>query len=425
MKKTNRIMRACVALALAGGATGASAAGFQLMEQNASGLGNAYAGQAAAAENASTIFFNPAGMSLLPGAQVTGSVNFIRPSVKFTDSGASRAPLGLAGTPEPAGGLNGGDAGGWNTVPDAYLSYQITPSIWAGVGISAPFGLKTQYDANFIGRFQSQSTVLKTYDVNPSVAWKINDTISVGAGLSYQHANFKLDRSFSKVVTEVPQSLDLSDNGLGWNLGAMFSPGAKTRIGLAYRSSVGYQLSGGVNVAATAGFPTTATANVRLPATTSLALSQALNDKWQLLADATFTQWSSVKAVPLVLASGVVGDTFNFQFRDSWRAGIGANYKWTPDLMLKLGVAYDQTPVTDQFRTTTLPDNDRTWLSIGGKWAASKQSTVDFGYAHLFVSNSSINQVRGVVPIGAQQGNVVGSYKNSVDIVSMQYTYSF
>ena len=424
MKKSNRIMRVSVALALAGCAAGASAAGFQLMEQNASGLGNAYAGQAAAAENASTIFFNPAGMSLLPGAQITGSINLIRPSAKFTDSGASRSPIG-GGTAAPAGGGNGSDAGGLNFVPDAYFSYQLSPSIWAGVGISAPFGLKTEYDSNFIGRFQSQKTQLKTYDINPSIAWKVNDAVSLGAGLSYQNANFKLDRSFSLVAAATPQTVDLSDRQWGWNLGAMFSPGSNTRIGLSYRSSIGYHLTGGVNVQGVAGFPTTASANVRLPATTSLALSQMLNDKWQILADATFTQWSSIKAIPLVLASGAVGDTFNFQFRDSWRAGIGANYRWTPEFMLKLGVAYDQTPVTDQFRTTSLPDNDRTWLSIGGKWAASKQSTVDFGYAHLFLSNSSINQLRGTALAGGQQGNVVGTYKNSVDILSVQYTYSF
>ena len=208
-------------------------------------------------------------------------------------------------------------------------------------------------------------------------------------------------------------------------MGALFTPAPDTRIGLSYRSSIGYQLSGTVQVAGVAGFPTIGTANIRLPATTSLALAQKLSDRWQFLGDFTYTQWSSIKAVPLVLASGAVPDTFNFQFRDSWRVGAGANYKWSQDVALKLGLAYEISPVTDQYRTTALPDNDRVWVGIGAKWAVSKQSTLDFGYAHLFIPRSgTINQMRGVgVALG--QGTVVGSYNNSVDILAVQYTYAF
>jgi long-chain fatty acid transport protein len=144
-------------------------AGFQLLEQNASGLGNAYAGQAAAAENASAIHYNPASMTLLPGTQFSGSALALRLSIKFRDSGASLGPNG-AGV--PAGGTNGGDAGGdWNYLPSLFLTRQISPKLWLGVGLSAPFGLKTQYEPDFIGRFQSQKTVIKSYDINPSVAY--------------------------------------------------------------------------------------------------------------------------------------------------------------------------------------------------------------------------------------------------------------
>jgi long-chain fatty acid transport protein len=410
-----------VAAALAAMSGASFGAGFQLQEQNASGLGNAYAGQAAAGENASTIFYNPAGMTLLPGMQFSGSAVAIRPSAKFNDSGASRAPNGL---PEPAGGSNGGDAGGWNYIPNLYFSKQLSPSVWAGIGLTVPFGLKTDYDPSFIGRFQSQKTQIQTYDINPSVAYKFSDSISLGAGLSYQHFDIKLDRStFVGVAT--PSSFDISDSAWGWNMGAMFTPAPNTRIGLSYRSSIGYQLSGTVQVAGVPGFPTNATANVRVPATTSIALSQKLSDRWQLLGDFTYTQWSSIKAVPLVLASGAVADTFNFQFRDSWRAGVGANYKWSQDVTLKGGLAYEISPVTDQYRTTALPDNDRVWVGAGVKWAVSKESTLDFGYAHLFVPRSgTINQARGVgVPLA--QGLVIGSYNNSVDILAVQYTYTF
>jgi len=406
---------ACTAVA-----GGASAAGFQLLEQNASGMGNAYAGQAAAAENASTIFFNPAAMTLLPGMQFTGSLMAIQPSAKFTDTGASTGPTGARA---PAAGGNGGDAGGWNYVPSMFFSKQFSPNLWAGLGVSVPFGLKTTYDPAFIGRFHSQKTDIKSYDINPSVAYRISDSLSLGGGVSYQRFTIKLDRPVF-AGAETASLLDLSGHQWGWNIGALIELSPATRIGLSYRSSMGHEVTGSVQVAGVPGFPTTGSASVRLPATASLALSHAWSDKWQILGDVTLSQWSSIKAVPLVLASGVVADTFNFQFRDGWRVGAGANFKWSPEMTLKFGLAYEISPVTDQFRTTALPDNDRIWLGLGGKWAISKQSTVDFGYAHLFVPrpDGRINlPSSGLTP----QGAVVGSFKNSVDMLSVQYTYSF
>jgi long-chain fatty acid transport protein len=420
-RRCSKKLSVLVVATLAGSAGASYGAAIQVLEQNASGLGNAYSGQAAAAENASVIYYNPAAMTQLPGTRFSASAVVIRPSLKFSDSGASVAPDGAAA---PTGGSNGGDAGGWNYVPSVYYSKQLSPKLWAGVGLSVPFGLKTQYDPEFIGRYQSQKTDIKSYDINPSVAYKISDAISIGAGLSYQHFRFKLERS-AFVGAEAASSMDLSDSQWGWNAGALFTPAPGTRIGLSYRSSMGYHLSGTVQVAGVPGFPTTGTASVRLPATSSLALTQKISDKVQVLSDFTYTHWSSIKAVPLVLASGVVADTFNFQFRDSWRIGAGVNYKWSQDTTLKLGVAYEISPVTNQYRTTALPDNDRIWIGIGGKWALSKVSTLDIGYAHVFVPRSgTINQPLGVGVLFGQ-GSVIGNYNNRVDILSAQYSYAF
>jgi len=150
-------------LALAGFADLGQAAGFALVEQNASGLGNAYAGQAASAQDASTIFFNPAGMTLLPDAQLVVAGHLIQPSAKF--SGTFSAPVG---------GGQGGDAGGLAFVPNLYFALPLTSSVSLGVGINAPFGLKTDYDAGWVGRFQALKSDLKTINVNPSIAWKLN-----------------------------------------------------------------------------------------------------------------------------------------------------------------------------------------------------------------------------------------------------------
>lgn len=404
----------------------ATASGFQLMEQNASGLGNAYAGQAAAAENASTIFFNPAGMTRLPGRQVSGAINLIRPSSEFSNSGASSAPLGL---PSPAG--NGGDAGGLAAVPNAYLSWQIDPKLWVGVGMSVPYGLATEYDRGWFGRFQSQKAEIKTIDINPSVAYKLNDVVSLGAGVSFQRAEVKIDRSsIINPGVERASNLKLEDDSFGFNLGAMFNISPATRIGLSYRSAIKHELTGTATVDTAGSAPIRASA--KLPDTLAWGISHQLDPKWELLGDVTFSRWSNIKQVPIVTTgtglgqpSGTVLDTFAFEFKDTYRIGVGTNYKMRDNFTLKLGVAYDKSPVTDQNRLATLPDNDRTWFAIGGKYLASKQLTLDFGYAYLMVKDASINQRKGV---GAApfQGNVVGNYSDpNVHILSAQASYNF
>jgi len=400
----------------------ASGAGFQLLEQNASGLGNAYAGQAAAAENASAMHYNPASMTRLPGTRYSASALAIRLSIEFSDSGASLAPNGAA---TPAGGGNGGNAGGdWNYLSSLFLTWQIDSRLWLGVGVSAPFGLKTQYEPDFIGRFQSQKTVIKSYDINPSIAYKLSESVSIGAGLSYQHFSFKLDRS-AFIGVEVPSNLELTSSDWGWNAGVLFTPARAVRAGLSHRSSMDHHMDGSVNIVGVPEFPLPATADVRLPATSSAALALDLSEKLEVLGDFTYTHWSSIKAVPVVLPSGAVADTFDVQFRDSWRIGVGANYRWLQDLRLKFGIAYERSPVISRYRTTALPDDERVWIGIGAKWALSKSATLDFGYAHAFgLWKANIDRQHGVgVPLA--QGAVTGHYNNSIDILGVQYSHTF
>jgi long-chain fatty acid transport protein len=428
MKCSATAVSMAVAAALAATGADTAASGFQLMEQNASGLGNAYAGQAAAAEDASTVFWNPAGLTRLPGRQVTGAFHLIRPSNKLTLAPGSSAPLGL---PSPAG--SGGDAGGWAAVPNLYGSWQIGPQWWLGLGITVPFGLATDYDQGWVGRFQGQFAEIKTLDINPSVAYKVNDVLSVGAGVSYQMAEVKVERSaILPPGAEARTAFRIDGDGLGFNAGALIQLSPATRIGLAYRAAIKHDLEGPIHFATAT---TSAAQNVRmsakLPDTISWGIAHQLTPQWEVLGDVTYTRWSRIKSLPLVATSGSVVapagttlSTFEFEFRDTYRVGVGANWKMRGDLTLKFGVAYDKSPVTDIWRTVTLPDNDRTWLAVGGKLRMSKQMTVDVGYTYIFVKDAPINQQRGV---GAApfQGNVIGTYKGDVNIFSAQLTYSF
>ena len=145
----------------------AQAAGFALIEQSASGMGNAFAGGSAAAEDASTIYFNPAGMTYIDGTQAVGALHLIKPNAEFHDKGSVKA-LGL-----PPKGDEGPNAGDLAFVPNFYFMTDINPSIKAGIGVNAPFGLKTEYDDKWVGRFQADKSEVKTININPAIALRL------------------------------------------------------------------------------------------------------------------------------------------------------------------------------------------------------------------------------------------------------------
>lgn len=440
-------------LALAGGA---SASGFALIEQSGSGLGNAFAGGAASAEDASTIFFNPAGMSRLSGKQVVVAGSVITPSAKFSNSASTVAAGGFVAAPV------GRDAGGTALVPSAYFSWEIDPKWSAGLGVGAPFGLKTEYDPNWMGRFHAIKSEIKTINLNPSVAYKVNEGLSFGFGLNWQRVDATLTKAvnYSFVAaaagiagvaagTEGTNNLTASDSAWGYNFGAMFNANPKTTVGLAYRSAINYKLSGtanyynrpgGVFGAAVGLSPALAAqvgdsafaADIKLPASISLALKYQPNSDWDVLFDATQTQWSSVQSLDLMRSSGISSglslESVPFKWRDTWRVALGANHRYSEQWTARVGVAYDQTPTSDVYRIARLPDSDRTWLTLGGQYKPSKGSAIDFGYAHLFMNNAALN-MNGLPALSAAQtlgrGALVGSYSNQVDIFSVQYAHSF
>lgn len=399
-----RLDRLTAALALAGCANLAQAAGFALIEQNASGIGNAYAGQAAAATDASTIYFNPAGMTYLPDRQVVMAGHLIKPQAEF--SGTSTI-----------GGGTGGDAGSLAFVPNAYFAFRLTPDVHLGVGMNAPFGLKTEYDPTWAGRAQAIKSELKTINLNPSIAWKVNDALSLGAGLSLQYAEATLTNlSAAGLVT-----IKGDDYGWGFNLGALWKLGEATRLGLAYRSEVDYTLEGNVTFSGAPGLNGPVTADATMPDSASLSLFHKLNESWDILADVTWTGWSDFDELRIVRTSGALVGLTPENWRDTWRYSVGANYRYNEKLTLRGGVAFDQRAASDAFRTARIPDEDRTWLAFGGQYRLSSKMVIDVGYAHLFVRDALINKSEAGPPASV----LTGSYDASVDILSAQMTLNF
>ena len=404
---TPRLIPALLSIAFAGAA---SASGFQLMgEQSASGIGNAGAGSAAVAENASTIYYNPAGMTQLQAREVSGGLSIVKTGFSFTNEGSI--------TP----GFSGNeDGGGWGFVPNGYGSWALTKDIYIGLGIGAPFGLKVEYDDPWQGSAHSNSFEIKTININPSIAWRANEWLSLGAGINYQFIDATYKRNvavatgpgISAATATCPAdargtfcnskaTLEMDDGAWGWNIGVLFTLAPRTKIGMSYRSEVKYKAEGdvtveGPNPAVNAGGTSNIEADVTLPDTFILSVVHGLNDQIELLGDISWTGWSSIPYLDIVRTSGsqngALVQKLDTRFDDAWRFAIGMNYKLDEAWKLRFGIAYDQTPVPSaEYRLTSLPDNDRTWFSAGFQYKPAKNMAVDVGAAYIYLGDTEMN----------------------------------
>lgn len=381
-----------VLLALAFSGT-ASAAAFQLWEQNASGLGTAYAGSAAIADNASTIFFNPAGMVRLGGVQLSTGIAGQANSYKFRNDGST-----------PLGGGDGGNAGGWSALPNAYASWQLTPTLSAGLGVFSPFGFSTEYDGGWLGRNQAIKSEIRTLNINPALAYRLNDKVALGLGVNYQ----KIDADFTRVGSR----LSADDASWGWNAGALFTLSPAMRVGVSYRSAVKHTLEGD-----SAGTP--AEARLKLPDTCILSVWQQVSDRWEAMGDLSYTRWESLQSFHTVRRSdGATLDDERLNYGNAWRFAWGSAYKATDALKLKFGFAYDRTPIQHADRSARLPDSDRLWFSLGGQWDSGRFGKFDLGYAYVHAQDAGIRQEQG--------GNLLrGQYRAHSHVLGVQYSVGF
>ncbi len=407
----------------------AEAAGFALIEQNASGMGNAYAGGAAIAEDASTIFFNPAGMTYIQGTQAVGAIHMIKPNADFNNQGSVAADFPGPSPAKPLGS-EGPNAGDLALVPNAYFKTDLNENIKLGLGINAPFGLKTEYDKEWLGRFQADMSELKTINFNPAIAFKLNDQLSLGFGVSAMWAEATLTRAVNfpgGAGSQGSVKIKGDDWGFGYNLGAIYQATADTRIGLAYRSKVEQHLDGDAKFRRPAGIPFAAapdgdvTADVSLPASLSFSAFSLLNHKWELMGDITWTRWSQFERLAVYRNSGALLTQTIENWDNTMRYSVGVNYLYSDAIKLRAGLAYDEEAIKDEFRTARIPGNDRKWVSLGASYQMSPTSKFDVGYTHLFISDASIDDNQ----IAQGNGRVRGDYEGSVDILSLQYTHNF
>jgi long-chain fatty acid transport protein len=412
------------------------ASGFQLIEQSASGMGTAFAGGSAQAQDATTIYFNPAGMTRLGGTQISIASHVIMPEAKFSNSGSSTA----VGVPLKG---DGGDAGSQiGVVPNLYLSQQINDRLFLGLGVNAPFGLETKYNDGWAGRYYALKSEVKTININPSMAYQVHDRISIGGGVNAQYLDAELTNAVDFGLLMDPSlstrldgksKVTGDDWAWGYNLGALFDITEMTRVGIHYRSKLDYTVEGDVHFRNVPDplkplfTKADAKSDVDLPWTLSISAFHQFNPRWAVMADFSRTGWSDLDELRFQFDNSLPDGVETMNWNDTNRYSLGATYspnsKWT----LRAGTAYDETPVPNRkYRGARIPGEDRYWLSLGVGYKYSETFSFDIGYSHLWVKDPKIDKRAGAPgDENFTRGNLKGEYDASVDIVSAQVNMAF
>jgi long-chain fatty acid transport protein len=430
------------ALMLTNSASFASA--FQLFEYSGRDQGNFGAGGAAVAEDASTTFSNPAGLTRVPeDLVIAGSA--IHTKARFKGQACGGVVFvnacTLADSNENGGTLTG--------VPALHYAYSPNDEFAFGLGITAPFGLATRYDRDDPIRYTATDSIIRTININPSMAYKISDNFSAGIGVDA----LRLDATLNAAANIDPTTFDDSsirnkahDWGYGWNAGILYQfPQGEytpnTRLGISYRSHISLHLNGNsrltgqpdTNIIPSMMAPTLVMqegsshfkTSLRLPETWMMSVFHQLNNDWAIMGSAIYTDWDSVKRIRLqnVSAPDIAGNASTStiiipeHFHNTWRYAIGADYIIQPEWRLRFGVGYDETPIQNKYRSVVLPDSDRIAVAVGMKYSPTPSFDVDLGYQHLFFKEANINTV-------GLAYESIGESHNRADVIGLQFTWN-
>ncbi|HXP95065.1 MAG TPA: outer membrane protein transport protein [Telmatospirillum sp.] len=455
----NATIVSCFGLAVLCGLTNnARAAGFALREQSAEGLGDAFAGQTAKAYNASTVFYNPAGMTNLNGNEVAGTTTWIAPVSEFRGSNSNV----VGGTVSGRSDLNAIKAAAIGSV---FGVWDASRDWKFGMSIATPFGMRADYKPDWVGRYQALASDVTDVDVSVVGAYKIDDHLSVGGGPRVDYLKARLSQAINfnaiglqtaakyqaaaaagqmsvAAATAAAQTaaswgdglgkVEGDDLGVGYNLGMLYVFNPATRVGLDYRSRSAHTLSGTVTnqtpatlalAGATANLfiNQNATAKITLPDSMNLGGYHEINNQWAILSDVQWTHWSLFKQLNVIGANGQAISSTNENWQDTWFLSLGTNYKITDKWTLHGGIAFDQSAVKNaSYRTARIPDSNRYWLSTGASYALSSATELHLGYTHIFADKASISETANSL-----SGVLTGNYSNSVDIVSTSFVVRF
>jgi long-chain fatty acid transport protein len=415
-----------VVLMLGALASQAHASGFALNEQSIGAMGTAFAGRASAASDASTLYGNPAGMARLDRQEVTlgGAGIFARSDIKNSSS-TLNTPLGS----QPLAGSSDGDMVPTVAVP---MGYYVKPfdDKWAfGFGVYVPFGLLTDYESGFQGRYFGDYSKVEVITLQPTVSYRINDQLSIGFGPTINHISGELESAVFTPVGDSRVKIKGDDTAIGFNAGILYEITPQTRVGMTYHSMVDYKLEGDTRFSGAAFGPLAgkydAELDLKTPESVDFGLTHVLSDQWTLHASATWTRWSRLESIRVDNSAGAPVSVIEEvqDWKDTWAYSVGAAYQLNPQWVLRAGVGFDQSPTRNEHRSPRVPINDRTNFSVGFGWEPTKDLTVDVAYLYLMEKDADVNQTRAISP-GVSQ-SYSATYENSAHTVGAQVSYRF
>lgn len=366
-------IRAAAAAAVAGAFSSAAVAGgFQLTEQSALGLGRAYAGMGVDGTDVSGLYYNPATITLHQGTQA--QFGFVGVGLNLDYNAHNGGPNSDEnGRKQP------------EAVPNLFISHQINDVTWIGFGFTVPFGLSTEYNEDWEQAKEGTEAKIEVYDFNPTVAWKVSEKFSLGAGISYQYVKADLGFNWTTLGAGMAHT-KVSGDAWGWNVGMMWTPVENVRIGASYRSAVGHTVNGTLKTETKLGgtLPTTMDAQVSMDAPAWALLSAAwdVNDWLSLYGSMRWADWSSFKSLTIETPYKSFESPKNW--KDTYLYSIGYDARINSFWTLRGGIAYETSTIDDKYtRTGTIPDADRWWFAIGSSFHWTKDFQTDVGFAHL------------------------------------------
>jgi long-chain fatty acid transport protein len=410
------------------------AGGFAVREQSTTFLGAAFAG-AAAGDDISSMYWNPAAAAATAGCSMASSYSLILGSSDETADGGlfATSPLVPRST----------DVGSDSLVPASYFACQLTDKLYAGVALNSPFGLLTKPDdTDWAGSPIAITSKVFSANLNPTLAYKVAPGLTIGVGLQIEYLKIRLNHGSFSSPLPLPAPLvgsrfyEADDWGVGATAGLLWQPLPGTSIGVGYRSVVGVDVEGqfrrGASVSSGPAVSTEAEAGITLPEQVTLSVRQAVAPAWALLGTVEWTNWSRLGDVAAVGAgcgpSGIC-EVLNLNFRDGWYFSLGTEYAYSPELLLRGGVGYEISPIEDSTRDILLPDSNRVFLSAGASYKYSDQIILDIAYTHIFFDDADFCIGSGGGSTHCNSGTTTvllsGDADVTVDIVALGLRYRF
>ncbi|MGY4532731.1 long-chain fatty acid transport protein [Pseudomonas sp. TE3786] len=414
-----------LALTISAASSYSIAGGFALNEQSISGMGSSFAGRSSSADDATTLFGNPAGMSRLKRQEVSVGAAAIMAKTDISHaSGSSR-------------GSNDGDMVPFTAVPMGYYVNPVNDQWTFGVGVYAPFGLITDYEGGFQGRKFGDYSEVKVVTVQPTVSFRVNDQLSIGGGPTINRIDGKLESALGSLNPSLGDSrvkIKGDDTAVGYNIGALYEFTPQTRAGVTYHSKVKYKLEGDTTISGSdpiykslgAYGKYDASLDLTTPESVDASITHDIDDAWTVYAGSTWTRWSRLKEIT-VENDGVKGPTAGTfstiteeqNWHDTWGYALGSAYKLSQQWTLRAGLAFDQSPTNNANRSPRIPTGDRTAVSFGVGWNPTEDLTVDLAYSYLWEEDTKIDNAQ------SGKGSYSSTYENSAHGFGTQVSYRF